>query len=98
MFKILVIDDDKNIRFVMKEVLENSGYTVLTASNGENAFDIMEKESVDLIVVDIMFLEFLLMNTSSCSLTRIKILYGAFSVTSSYTLKPSLLSSSYIAL
>jgi DNA-binding response OmpR family regulator len=38
----------------MKEVLENSGYIVLTASNGENAFDIMEKESVDLIVVDIM--------------------------------------------
>ena len=38
MFNILVIDDDKNIRFVMKEVLEASQYTVFTAKNGEDAF------------------------------------------------------------
>lgn len=53
MFKILVIDDDKNIRFVMKEVLENAGYLVLTATDGESAFSVMEKEKVDLAVVDI---------------------------------------------
>ncbi|MBR2988480.1 MAG: response regulator transcription factor [Clostridia bacterium] len=54
MFNILVIDDDKNIRFVMKEVLESSGYTVFTASDGESAFDLMDREKIDLIVVDIM--------------------------------------------
>ena len=54
MFNVLVIDDDKNIRFVMKEVLETSGYTVFTACDGESAFDVMEKERIDLIVVDVM--------------------------------------------
>lgn len=54
MFNILVVDDDKNIRFVMKEVLESSGYTVFTANNGEQAFTVMEREKIDLAVVDIM--------------------------------------------
>ena len=38
MFQILVVDDDKNIRFVMKEVLESHQYTVYTSSDGEEAF------------------------------------------------------------
>ncbi len=54
MFHILVVDDDKNIRFVMKEVLETNQYTVFTASNGEEAFEVLVKEHVDLAIVDIM--------------------------------------------
>lgn len=54
MFNILVIDDDKNIRYTMKEVLEANQYTVFTAENGELAFDLLEKEHIDLIIVDVM--------------------------------------------
>lgn len=54
MFHILVVDDDKNIRFVMKEVLESNQYTVFTASNGEEAFEVLVKEHIDLAIVDIM--------------------------------------------
>mgnify|MGYP003306620270 CR=1 FL=1 len=40
MFHILVVDDDKNTRLYLKTVLENNGYTVSTASNGEDAENI----------------------------------------------------------
>jgi len=54
MFNVLVIDDDKNIRYTMKEVLESNQYTVFTAKDGNQAFDLLEKEHVDLVIVDIM--------------------------------------------
>ena len=54
MFKILVVDDDKNTRKLIKTVLENEKYYVLTASNGEEALETMDKEYIDLIVLDIM--------------------------------------------
>ena len=54
MFHILIVDDDKNIRYVMKEILESNGYTAFTAENGAAALDILEKEHIDLAVVDIM--------------------------------------------
>lgn len=54
MFRILVVDDDKNIRYVIKEILQTEQYTVFTASNGEEAFDVIEKEHIDLAIVDVM--------------------------------------------
>ncbi len=54
MFHILVVDDDKNIRFVMQEMLEANQYTVFTAKNGEEAFEVLENEHIDLAIVDIM--------------------------------------------
>ncbi|MBQ8387432.1 MAG: response regulator transcription factor [Clostridia bacterium] len=54
MFHILVVDDDKNTRLFLKAVLERASYTVSTAENGEDALDIMDKEHVDLVVLDIM--------------------------------------------
>ena len=54
MFHILVVDDDKNTRMYFSAVLENNGYTVSTAKNGEDALDIMDKEHIDLVVLDIM--------------------------------------------
>ena len=54
MFHILIVDDDKNIRFVMKEILESNGYIAFTAKDANEAFDMLEKEHVDLAVVDIM--------------------------------------------
>lgn len=54
MFHILVVDDDKNTRLYLKTVLETAGYTVTSAINGEDALNVIEKEHVDLAVVDIM--------------------------------------------
>lgn len=54
MFQILVVDDDKNIRFFIKEALELNKYTVHTASCAEEALEILEKNHIDLVIVDIM--------------------------------------------
>ena len=54
MFRILVADDDKNTRMLMKAVLENAGYTVTLAEDGVSAMDILDKEHIDLIVLDVM--------------------------------------------
>ncbi|MBQ7373559.1 MAG: response regulator transcription factor [Clostridia bacterium] len=54
MFHVLVVDDDKNIRYVIKEILETAQYTVSTAINGEDAFDVLIREHIDLVIVDIM--------------------------------------------
>lgn len=54
MFHILVVDDDKNTRLLMKTVLETARYLVSTAENGEEALEIMDSEHIDLVVLDIM--------------------------------------------
>jgi len=54
MFHILVVDDDKNTRKLMQAVLETENYTVSTAENGEEALDVLEREHIDLVVLDIM--------------------------------------------
>ena len=54
MFRILVADDDKNTRRLLKAVLESENYTVLTAENGAEALEILDREHVDLVVLDIM--------------------------------------------
>ena len=54
MFHILVVDDDKNTRRLLKAVIENDGYRVSTAENGEQALEIMDKEVIELVVLDIM--------------------------------------------
>ena len=35
--KVLIVDDERNVRATLKGVLEDEGYTVKTASNGEDA-------------------------------------------------------------
>lgn len=54
MFCILVVDDDKNIRRLIQAVLEAEKYTVVTASNGLEALEVMDREHVDLVILDIM--------------------------------------------
>ena len=54
MFHILVVDDDKNTRLLLKAVLENANYTVYTATNGIDALEVMDKEHIDLVVLDVM--------------------------------------------
>ncbi len=54
MFNILVVDDDKNIRRLLKAVLEADNYNVSTASDGEEALDVIDREHIDLVVLDVM--------------------------------------------
>jgi DNA-binding response OmpR family regulator len=53
-FHILVVDDDKNTRLLFKTVLEAENYTVFTADNGATALEVMDREHIDLVVLDIM--------------------------------------------
>lgn len=57
MFHILVVDDDKNTRLLFKAILEHENYTVSVASNGVEAMEVMDKEHIDLVVLDIMMPE-----------------------------------------
>lgn len=54
MFKILVVDDDKNTRLLFSSVLKDAHYEVITAVNGKEALSIMDNEHIDLVVLDIM--------------------------------------------
>ena len=54
MFHILVVDDDKNTRMYFGAVLETNGYTVTVAKNGEDALEVMDREHIDLVVLDVM--------------------------------------------
>ena len=54
MFQILVVDDDKNTRLLLKAVLRAENYSVFTAENGEQALEVMDREHIDLVVLDIM--------------------------------------------
>ena len=54
MFQIMVADDDKNTRMLLKAVLEAENYNVLTAENGEEALALLDRNHVDLVVLDIM--------------------------------------------
>ena len=54
MFRILVVDDDKNTRLFLSAVLEEAGYTVSVAENGERALEVMDTQHIDLVVLDVM--------------------------------------------
>ena len=53
MIKILVVDDEKVIRDGCHRVLTGRGYHVLAAENGQEAMVLLEKESIDLILLDL---------------------------------------------
>lgn len=54
MIHILVVDDDKSTRMFLSALLKKNGYTVSTACNGEDALEVMDREHIDLVVLDIM--------------------------------------------
>lgn len=54
MFHILVVEDNRHTRILLQAILENANYTVYTAPNGEEALEVLNKEHIDLVVLDIM--------------------------------------------
>ena len=57
MFKILIVEDDKNLRKLIKTCLSKNGYVTYEATNGIEALDIIDENYVDLIISDIMMKE-----------------------------------------
>ncbi|MFK9090912.1 response regulator transcription factor [Bacillus salipaludis] len=51
---ILIVDDDKEIVQLVAIYLQNEGYKISKAFNGEEALALFEKEKIDLIVLDVM--------------------------------------------
>lgn len=54
MNRILMVDDDSNIRELVTIFLEKEGFTVFNAQDGVDALAVLEKTTVDLAVIDIM--------------------------------------------
>ena len=52
-YKILIVDDDKEIRIALKEILEKQQYVVVEASNGDEAISKINND-IDLIILDVM--------------------------------------------
>lgn len=52
--RVLVVDDDKEIVRILRAYLEQSGYTVFTAYEGETALHIIRSDRPDIVVLDIM--------------------------------------------
>lgn len=52
--KILIVDDEKNIRDIVKAYLEKEDYRVFTASDGIEAMEILSVEKIDLLILDLM--------------------------------------------
>ena len=56
-FKILVVEDDKNLRKLIITTLKRNDYETYEATNGIEALDVIEKEYIDLVISDIMMPE-----------------------------------------
>jgi two-component system OmpR family response regulator len=54
---ILIVDDDGHIREVMRFALEKAGYRVTEAPDGTRAYELVEREPFDLVVLDIVMPE-----------------------------------------
>ncbi len=52
--RILIVDDEVSILKFLRSNLEDRGYAVISASNGEEALNTIEMELPDLIVLDVM--------------------------------------------
>ena len=54
MKKILLVDDEENIRIVHRAEFEDAGYQVVTAANGEEGLAKFKEEKPDLVILDIL--------------------------------------------
>ncbi len=54
MFRVLIAEDDIHTQKLMETVLHTNGYLPLVAGDGQAALDVLEREHVDLLLVDVM--------------------------------------------
>ena len=57
MAKLLIVDDEKNIREMIGKYATHDGREAVLASNGREALDLFEKEDFDLVILDVMMPE-----------------------------------------
>lgn len=53
MKKILIVEDDRDLSFIISEMLESYGYSVTTAESGEEAFRLLSQHTYHLILLDV---------------------------------------------
>ena len=53
MARILIVDDEVNIRKLYKSELEDEGYQVMTAASGAEALQVLRDSAPDLVILDI---------------------------------------------
>lgn len=51
---ILIVDDEADIRQLLRLYLQNENYLILEAANGQEALDLVEQQPIDLMVLDVM--------------------------------------------
>ena len=56
-FTLLVVDDDRRLRELLEKYLMEQGFWVITASSAQEAREMLEQETIDLIVLDWMMPE-----------------------------------------
>ncbi len=56
-YTILVVDDDPDIRFSLRVVLEGNGYAVVEAATAEEGLKVYKAQHPDLVIVDLMMEE-----------------------------------------
>lgn len=54
MKRILVVDDEAQIRTMLTQMLEQEGYEVQTAENGEDGFNLVRRQVFDLVITDMI--------------------------------------------
>jgi len=52
--RILVVDDEPHVRVVIKRMLEGAGHDCTAASDGQDAWEVLQREAFDLVLSDIM--------------------------------------------
>ena len=53
MYKVLIIDDEKDICFLISEILKDEKYTTFTAQNSDEAIVKFNKNKPDLVILDV---------------------------------------------
>ena len=54
MIRVLLVDDDENVRYTLARVLRKAGYEVVEAEEGGEALECLNKQPVDVVVTDIL--------------------------------------------
>ena len=52
--KILIVDDEEDVLYIIRRILSKKGYTISEVKSGEECLEVLKKDKPDLIIMDIM--------------------------------------------